>query len=89
MRMDVIRKQRAAVTKGGVRRLLEGDYIDPSCLFRADHESVNAMDNFGHLSRQIGAVPSVFVVYFREAYVAPVQQRFAFDVRPADRVEVV
>ncbi len=78
---DVIRKQRAAITRSGVQRFLMGDFIDSSCLFRADTNSVSALDNFCHLTRKIGAVPSVFVVYSREAYVAPYSNdlRLTFD----------
>jgi hypothetical protein len=68
---DVIRKERAAVNRSGVQRILEGGRPEHSQLLRADAESIAAMENFCGLCQRIGAHGSLFVVYFREAYVPP------------------
>ncbi len=68
---DVIRKQRAAVTRRGVRSLLEKNFPQPSWLLRQDAGSISAMHNFCELCRDVNAQASLFVVYYREAYVSP------------------
>ena len=69
----VILKERAMVTWDGVRHLLDGQPPDPSWLLggNGDARSADALLNFCNLSDRIGAGPSIYVSYRREAYVLP------------------
>ena len=70
---DVIRKERAKVSREGARRVLAGHGPDPS--FLIDHEdngnSGSALINFCDLCSNIGAKGCIYVSYRREAYVSP------------------
>ncbi|HYW78438.1 MAG TPA: polyphosphate polymerase domain-containing protein [Thermoguttaceae bacterium] len=70
---DVIRKERAKVTREGARRILAGH--GPERSFLADPEnddvSASAMINFCDLRDHVGAVGCIYVSYTREAYVSP------------------
>jgi len=74
---DVIRKERAAVTREGVRRLLSGQSLDESFLIdgNGNKKSAKALQNFCHLCDYIGAGGRVYVSYIREAYVSPDSDR--------------
>jgi hypothetical protein len=78
---DVIRKERAAVSRAGAERLLSGRRPDVSHLIHADAKSESALFNFCALCDHIGAIGSVFVIYLREAYVSPTSDelRITFD----------
>lgn len=69
----VILKERAMVTRDGVRRLLDGQPPDPSWLLggNGDARSADALRNFCKLSNRTAAGPSIYVSYRREAYVLP------------------
>jgi hypothetical protein len=80
---DVIKKERATVTRDAVRRVLRGDgprleYLkgDPT-----NPKSGSALQNFCHLCQSIDARGMVYVSYVREAYVSPNsdQVRVTFD----------
>jgi hypothetical protein len=70
---DVIRKERATVTRGAVRRVLRGDPPDMSFLMGdvVNPKSGSALLNFCGLCDRIGAIGQVYVSYLREAYVSP------------------
>ncbi len=80
---DVIRKERAAVTREGVECLIDDGWPGPSCLFgkNGNIKAVSALENFRSLYASIGAGPAVYVSYMREAYVSPNsnQVRVTFD----------
>ncbi len=78
---DVIRKQRAAVTRDGLRRLLSGRRPLESQLHKPSVKSASALQNFCSLCDEIGARGRVFICYMREAYVSPNsdQVRVTFD----------
>ena len=78
---DIIRKERALVTRTAVEQILAGRRPDLSELIRQDTRSVSAFENFHNLCCRIGATGSVFVVYRREAYVSPSSDdlRITFD----------
>jgi hypothetical protein len=82
---EVICKERAAVTREGARRLLEGKWLDPSYLMTGDKQgkAAAALHNFCRTTHSIGAVGCVYVSYNREAYVSPDsdQVRVTFDRR--------
>jgi len=70
---DVIRKERAAVSKECVYHLMNGS---PSC--RAERNSAHcsdgeraALERFCHLREKVGAGGAAYVSYDREAYVSP------------------
>jgi hypothetical protein len=68
---NVIRKERAAVTRAGVELLLNGGRPDKSYLTDGSLDAASALDSFCQVCRQIGAIGTVFVIYLREAYVLP------------------
>ncbi|MFV2066081.1 MAG: VTC domain-containing protein [Pirellulales bacterium] len=68
---DIIRKERALVTRTAVEQVLAGRRPDLSELIHHEARSVSAFENFFNLCCRIGAAGSVFVVYRREAYVSP------------------
>ena len=80
---DVIRKERAMVTRDGVRRLLASGWLDQSCLMgdNGSPKSGVALLNFCNLVRSINARGCIYVSYVREAYVSPNsdQIRVTFD----------
>ncbi len=82
---DVIRKERAAITREGVRRLLEGGWPNTSYLVGENdrEKSGVALQNFCSLYDSIHGAPQAYVSYMREAYVSPEsdQVRVTFDRR--------
>jgi hypothetical protein len=68
---DVIRKQRAAVTRQGAGQLLANYWPDASQLIDRRPKSVAGFHDFCMLSRAIRALGCVYVSYQREAYVSP------------------
>lgn len=74
---DVICKERAAVTREGVRLLLEGKWLDASHLSAGDKhgKAVAALHNFCRTCHAIAARGCVYVSYNREAYVSPDSDR--------------
>ena len=80
---DAIRKERAAITRAGVDRLLNGRPLDPSDLIPANGNgrAGGALERFCHLVEELGAQPAAYVSYVREAYVSPGsdQLRVTFD----------
>ncbi|HUT10021.1 MAG TPA: polyphosphate polymerase domain-containing protein [Thermoguttaceae bacterium] len=80
---DVIRKERAMVTREAVLRLLAGRRLDESCLVQrnGNPKSGAALQNFCNLCDEIGARGCIYVSYWREAYVSAFsdQIRVTFD----------
>lgn len=81
---DVIRKQRACMSREGARLLLEGGLPGNEHLMSANGSLVAnaaALQQFHGLCRSIGADGVVYVSYLREAYVSPEsdQIRVTFD----------
>lgn len=80
---DAIRKERAAISREGVHRLLKGRPLDPSDLIPANGNGcvAGALERFCHLVHELGAQPAAYVSYVREAYVSPGsdQLRVTFD----------
>lgn len=79
---DVIRKQRAAVTREAVYNLLDGRSPNPSQLMETNgRSSIGSLMDFCELCDRIGAGTSIYVSYLREAYVSPGsdQVRMTFD----------
>ncbi len=80
---DVIRKERAAVSRAGVNRLLRGRPLDPSDLIpsNGNGHAWGALQRFCRLVEEISAQPATYVSYVREAYVSPdsEQLRVTFD----------
>jgi hypothetical protein len=74
---DVVCKERAAVTRAGVRLLLEGKWLDPSHLVGLDQrgQAAAALHNFCRTCNAIGARGCTYVSYQREAYVSPDSDR--------------
>ena len=70
---DVIRKERATVTRDAVRRLLRGEPPNRSWLMydNGNPKSASAMLGFYGLANDIGALGQIYVSYTREAYVSP------------------
>ena len=70
---DVIRKERAAVRRTGVERLLEGGWPDATYLVRDDgpEKARRALQSFCELYDSIDGQPCLYVCYEREAYVSP------------------
>lgn len=68
---DVILKERAGVTREGALKLLAGDPLSASWLFKknGDEKAGKAMLNFRTLCDSIGAIGVIYVSYRREAYV--------------------
>ncbi|HUT10691.1 MAG TPA: polyphosphate polymerase domain-containing protein [Thermoguttaceae bacterium] len=80
---DVIRKERAAISRDGVRRLLAGRRPDASHVVRGNDEEKSgiALQNFCSLYDSIRGQARIYVSYVREAYVLPNsdQVRVTFD----------
>ena len=79
---DAIRKERAAIHRDTIHALVNGGRPDASHLFgNGDGQSAKALDQFCVLYEELGAIPSTYVSYFREAYVLPEseQLRVTFD----------
>jgi len=77
-----IRKERAAVTREGARRLLAGMWPrDDQVLDRNRAKGLAAMQHFCSLRDSLGAVGMSYVSYRREAYVLPGSEhvRVTFD----------
>jgi SPX domain protein involved in polyphosphate accumulation len=74
---DVIRKQRAALTREGVREFLDGFRPSPSHLITGNGsaKALSALNEFVNLRDAIRAIPAVYVSYTREAYVSPESNR--------------
>lgn len=70
---DVVRKERAALCKEGVCRLLNGARPDLSHVIQSNGHGngLAAMDRFCSLREEIGARGAAYVFYNREAYVSP------------------
>jgi hypothetical protein len=62
-------KQRGAVRRGSVLRLVQGFFPDPQDLVSNSPKHMSAVENFVRLSQTLGARPKVHVAYLREAYV--------------------
>jgi hypothetical protein len=67
---DSIHKQRAAVPKSAVADFLAGKPLSAECLIGRSEKSVRALAEFGERCDRMHAVPTAFVSYWREAYVA-------------------
>ncbi len=82
---DTIRKERAALCKEAVFRLLDGERPSPSDLIRFNGNGSDsaALERFCNLSEKIGAMGATYVCYDREAYVSPESDnlRVTFDRR--------
>jgi len=82
---DVIRKERAAISRRGVARLLGGDWLRDADLVSDNGNGYGipgrALQRFCELSAWIRARPAAYVSYMREAYVLPEgnQVRVTFD----------
>jgi SPX domain protein involved in polyphosphate accumulation len=71
---DVILKERAAVKKSSVSKLLQGWMPDQSDLFKPnDIAAWTSLWRFMEMKDAIGAKGSIFVSYLREAWVHPTQ----------------
>jgi len=80
---EVILKQRAAVRREAVDRILGGDWPRRSDLFKTGDEDLGAVERFCSLRDTIHAIGQVYVSYIREAYVTPNDNsvRMTFDRR--------
>jgi len=67
---DSIHKQRAAVAKSAVARLLLGGRIFSSELLSPSEKSIRALAEFCERRDRLSADPTAFVSYWREAYVS-------------------
>jgi hypothetical protein len=80
---DVICKERAAICRAGVQRLLNGRWPAFSDLIQSNgnRNAEGALERFGNLVDELGAQPATYVCYEREAYVSPDsdQLRVTFD----------
>jgi len=80
---DVIRKERAAVTREGALQVLAGGFPNPSILAgeNGSRKSGVALQNFCSLTSSIGGRGCIYVSYNRRAYVSPDsdQVRVTFD----------
>ncbi len=79
---DVIKKQRAMVTRDGAHRLLNEGWINETDLLDPGNETqVKALRNFLMFYRELNAEGMIYVCYKREAYVSPDsdQVRVTFD----------
>jgi hypothetical protein len=70
---DVVLKERAIVSRGGVRQLLAGRGPDASWLIHGDGDarSRSALMNFCSLRDRLACGSTIYVSYRREAYVSP------------------
>ena len=64
----VIMKQRAAVRRSAIQRLLAGEWLDSGYLLRDDQKNRHALHNFCFLCRKIHARPAAYTSYLREGY---------------------
>ena len=79
---DVIRKERAALSRREVNRLLDGRLLDPCALSPAGNgRAAASLERFCRLVEELGARPAAYVSYLREAYVSSNsdQLRVTFD----------
>ena len=79
---DVIKKQRAAVTRAGAMAVLAGEPASPEYIFgKVNTKTLDAMYEFCNLRDRIRAQGCTYVYYFRQAYVSPDsnQCRVTFD----------
>ncbi len=74
---DMIRKERAAITREGARLLLRGGCPGRRHLFaNGDYfEASSALASFCRLRDEIGASAAAYAAYLREAYVSPTDNR--------------
>ena len=84
---DVILKERAIVSREGVKRILDGAQPDPAFLYKDEPKGRKCLFNFCSLRDQIGAGGSVFVCYLRDAWVPANSDasRLTFDRRIISR----
>jgi len=80
---NVIRKERAGITREAVRRFLRGQRPDEAQIVtdNGDAKSGSALQQFCNLSDDIRAGAAIYVSYLREAHVSPNsdQIRLTFD----------
>ena len=67
----VILKQRAAVQRSSIERLLAGIQLEPSDLIADNLKNRQALFNFCSLCAKIDARPAAYVSYMREGYEPP------------------
>ena len=67
----VIMKQRAAVRRSGIQRLLAGEWLDYDRLLKDDEKNRHAFYNFCLLCRKLHARPAAYTSYMREGYEPP------------------
>jgi hypothetical protein len=67
---DSIHKQRAAVPKSAAARFLSGGRLSSAELLAPSDKSARALAEFCERCDRLGAVPTAFVSYWREAYVS-------------------
>jgi hypothetical protein len=67
----VILKQRAAVKRSSIDRLLAGHRLDQSDLISNNDKNRKALYNFCSLCARINARPAAYVSYMREGYEPP------------------
>jgi hypothetical protein len=68
---NVIRKQRTAVRREAIGRLLAGEMPAPSDLYEPRTGNFGPLEQFGGLASTIRAEGRLFVSYLRQAYVTP------------------
>jgi SPX domain protein involved in polyphosphate accumulation len=78
---DIIQKERAAVRRDAVLRLLNKKWPDPSDLVEYSPKNFATLERFCSMRDMLNADGKVFVSYIREAYVSPndEQIRITFD----------
>jgi hypothetical protein len=73
---DVMLKQRAAVWKSSVPRLLAGHWPTRADLIKDDEKNFRSLYNFCELRNMIGGGPAAYTSYLREAYEPPDSNNF-------------
>ncbi len=68
---DTIKKERAVVRRPAVGPLLRGQAVSPDDVISLNAASVHALAGFCERQARLNALGSVFVSYWREAYVLP------------------
>jgi VTC domain-containing protein len=68
---DVILKQRAAVRRSSVPRLIAGECPRPDDLICCDKRSKFALYEFCRLRDELAAIPAAYTSYYREGYEPP------------------
>jgi hypothetical protein len=68
---DVIKKERTAVHRSSVDKLMRTPYPDRTDLFKYDAKNLSVLQRFCSLQRNLQATGRTFVSYLREAYVSP------------------